>query len=473
MKRNTLVATKAIKERIPYLRCFEEEGMIETSKGVYSRAYFIEGMPDKSIKNMNNKMFMKKYQGLLNRLPGNVNVQFVFHNEQGDLEGFLKQFLVVPKERRQGKLLDEMAEEKSEGGKKPGDLSVAGRMTGSMDRESVKAEGVSEEMGVEGDELGETLMAGRMTGSMDRESVKADGVSEEMGVESDEAGDALVFWVDEYNKTIARAGMLGNNSIKKENYMVLSVRARRPEEAKKIFKELDETVREEFEKLYGIRVRGMEIAERLGVMYAMLNPGRKDFGKKADLRGDGIFRLEDMKKMGLSTKDCIAPETWELIGCDVMRIGDHYARGFFINTLPEAVPMNLIPDVTNISSKMVFSVIYENVDAKVGFEASTRAVTGNTIVRQENKRDTLKDRMEKNVTRTEMIVDVSERAYFERSALAEFKDAVASGNKTMMASFVLVLYSPDPEGLERDTKLLHISCAKFACQIKVLDMQQV
>ena len=426
-----LAAAKEIKRRIPYLRCFEEEGMIETSKGEFSKAYFIEGLSDKSIKNMNNKMFTKKFQGLLNNLPGDVNVQFIFHNEQGDTESFLKQFLVVPK----------------------------------------KIEARGEDGGEEGCGLKGKKCTDQDIGQSQAEDIGAEdyGHRGEMSIES--AGE-INCWIDEYNKTITKAVAYGNNSIKKDNYMVLSLKARRPEEARKTFKEIDEIVRREFGNVYGIKIRRMDIGERLSVMYAMFNPGKKDFGNKADLRGDGVFRLKDMKKMGLTTKDCIAPATWDCGERDVMKIGDMYVRAFFINSLPEAVPMNLIPDITNISSNMVFSAMYENVDPKVGFGASSRAVTGNTLVKQENKRDTFKDRREKNVIRTEMIVDVSEKAYFERSALSTFKEAVAGGNKTLMASFVLVLYSTDLEGIERDTKLLHISCAKFACNIKPLDLQQ-
>ena len=43
----------------------------------------------------------------------------------------------------------------------------------------------------------------------------------------------------------------------------------------------------------------------------------------------------------------------------------------------------------------------------------------------------------------------------------------------MLCSYIIAIYADDLDTLDRDTKLLHISTSKFACQVKCLDLQQL
>ena len=286
--------------------------------------------------------------------------------------------------------------------------------------------------------------------------------------------DEVNTWIEKYNSTVTENSTIGHNNVKKNKYFVLSIRADLPEIAVNSFREEDEHIKELFRDVCNIKIDGLSVTARLKIMYSMFNPKENEFAKKAKMKDDGGFSLRHMKKQQLTTKEIIAPQLLDDSNKNYMVFNnDTYVRVFFISSLPSYVSNNLISDITNISSNMIFSAVYEPVDSEYGFMVATKCVSDNTIVKQQAKRDTIKDRKDKTMVRIETMVEENETHYFERSALDLMRESVAARENAMLATFVIVLYADDIETLERDTKLLHISTSKFACQIKPLDLQQL
>lgn len=282
-------------------------------------------------------------------------------------------------------------------------------------------------------------------------------------------------WIEKYNNIVVDNSTIGHNNVKKNKYCILSIACDLPEDAVKIFRQEDKHIRSLFSSICNIQITDLSVIDRLHIMYTMFNPMDDAFGAKADIRGDGKFSLRDIRRLKLTTKDVIAPNMLDTTQDKsyIVLNGNTYARTFFITSVPTYVSMNLVSDITNVSSNMVFSATYEPIDSKYGFTVATNNVSDNTVVKQQAKRDTIKDRKNKSVMKIETMLEENEDRYFERAALQLMKESAAVGEKAMFCTFVIVLYSEDLETLERDTKLLHISTSKFACQVKSLDIQQI
>ncbi len=286
--------------------------------------------------------------------------------------------------------------------------------------------------------------------------------------------DVINDWIDKYNKTIVDNCNIGHNNVNKNKYFVLTVKADLPEEAINNFRLVDDKIKKLFADVCGTEIGIMSAAARLKILYSMYNPKLNDFGVKADLRGNGEFSLQDMKKLRLTTKDCVAPASSDYSNKNYIVLnGDSYVRVFFISCLPAAISSNLIYDITNISSSMIFSATYEKVDAKYGLAESSKLVSDNTLVKQSFKRDTRKDKKNKTIQNITTMIKEDETAFFNNSALNTLKECVAMSEDAILATFTIALYADDLETLNRDTKLLNISTSKFACQVKPLDLQQL
>lgn len=381
--KNSINAAEWIKKLIPYTSVYEEEGMIQTEPGTYSKMYIVNDVDPQNVGMYKPEIVYDAYGRLLNELPADMTVQFTIHNKLVQKDSFLKKVLLVPDKEEQ-----------------------------------------------------------------------------------------VNSYIEQYNNLVVENSTIGHNNVKKNKYFTISVKASNPDEAVNRFRRADSKIKSLFKDIYGIEVNGLSITSRLKVMYAMYNPKRNDFGKKADIRGNGEFSLKDMKKLKLTTKDCIAPSTLKINKDHMILNGDTYAKALFISSLPAAISNNLFSDITNISSSMVFSVTYEPIDSAYGFQVVKEKVMENTVVKKQAKRDTIADRRNKRVVSTESLVNENEDAYFSQEAFKVMQDAVAAKEKVLACSFVIVLYADDPDALERDTKLLYISAAKFGCQVKGLDLQQ-
>ena len=281
-------------------------------------------------------------------------------------------------------------------------------------------------------------------------------------------------WIGRYNRMVSDNSRIGHNNVRKNRYLILSVRAASPEQAVNIFRRADPHIRKLFFGICRLRIKALTSADRLGVMFAMLHPWENESGKNVFIKNDARIPAGELKRRHLTTKALIAPDRLDVTGKNYLILnGDTFVRTFFIVSIPSHVTGNLLSDIANSSSNMILSVIYEPLDARYGVREAERLVSENTTIREQAKRDTIKDRRDKTMLRIETMAEESEDTYFERAALKLMQEAVRNGERVLLATFIIAICAEDLETLDRDTRLLHISTSKYACQVKPLDLQQL
>lgn len=386
--KDSISASSLVAACIPYIRTFEEEGVIETTTGVFTKSYLIEEAKDFGKDSLDKDMLQTRLEQLYNGFPLDVIYQFTIHNRLVELENYLKKVLITPNKE-----------------------------------------------------------------------------------------DAINQYIELYNNVIVDNVNIGHNNVSKTRYLTISTKKDVVDEAIDLFRTIDADIKRLFINVAGIRIKALSLPARLKTLYTMLNPYRNEFGKKADLDGNGEFKVENLKYLKLTTKDVIAPDEIEYIGEQyrdhIVINKDTYIRSFFICNVPANVNSSMVADLTNVSSNMIFSELCECIDSEIGFNYATKRVAQNTVVKTEYIRNTIADRKNKRIKKTETFKENNEQTYFERAALEQFKRNVASGYKTIVTTFVIVLVADSLENLERDSDLLRISAAKFGCQVKSLDGYQL
>ena len=299
-------------------------------------------------------------------------------------------------------------------------------------------------------------------------------------INPDSRGSTLKPLIEEYDHIIADNISIGHNNVHKTIYFVISVCSDVVDDARLIFKHVDEEIHENFNAVYGIHVKPLSLVERFHVLYSMFNPGQDDFGRSVDFKDTGDITPKNLKYMKMTSKDIVAPKSWNtktsLLNYTILNEGtnrEQYARVFFINSLPETISSSMISDLTNISSSMIFSTIYEPVDVSMGFGISADFVAKNTFITQKRKRDTVAERKRHETISVEIPKIYSEKEYFNKQALNVFKEARAREEKILKCTFTVLLYADTLEELDRDSDLLRISATKFASSVKCLDLLQL
>ena len=388
---NSIAIDQSLASRIPYTKCYEDEGIMETIPGNFTKTYIIGDLDQKAAQSSSVVTARQTLALLMNDFPVNVSFQFTTHNMLISQENYLKQVLMIPNK-----------------------------------------------------------------------------------------GEPLDGYINEYNAVISDNVDVGHNNIKKTTYFTVSIKTAFVDDAITLFRDLDAKIKERFKSIYNIEVKGLNLMARLRVLYNMYNPGVGDFGKKIDLKGDGNIELKNMRYMHLTTKDVIAPENMNsnlnLKDHIILNEGtDHeiYARVFGITNIPREVSDNVIADLTNVSSSMVYSSIYEQIDTELGYETSKELVVKNTITETRMKRSTVAERKAHASVQIKERINSTEKDYFNEQALDLFQTNVAGTQKTFAVTFVVCLYAPSMEDLERDSELLKLSADKFAFKLKSLDVQQL
>lgn len=281
---------------------------------------------------------------------------------------------------------------------------------------------------------------------------------------------------DRYNEVILENMDVGHNNVRRKVYFVVGARKGTAEQAAEFFRENEGKIAALFG---GVKLARLSLLERLGILYQAFHPGRMDFGEVLDLDGDGNLRLSNLKYLGMTMKDLVAPDGWDtsakLLNATRINMGrgeSCYSRTLFLNGIPKEISSNVIGDLTGVSGSMLFSMACLPVDREAGFQEASRKVQENTIVTRRMKRETIQDKKNHAVVQVSSRKKADEAAYFYEAAQGMLKVAVASEGAVMEACVTITLYAETMEELDRDTELLKLSAAKFACSVKPLDLCQ-
>ena len=383
-KKSSLNIPKNIANKIPYQRCYEEYGIIETENGIFSCAYEICGPTEQMQVHYNIQLVRNCMESILTEIvQEGISYQFCVRNRSVDTQDYLKDILVL-----------EHGEEK------------------------------------------------------------------------------LDSYIGAYNETIRDNTSIGHNNFETKVYYIISCTTEIVEEAIEQFKKLDGIIKEQFSKLYGYVAKHMSLKDRLESLFDIYHPEQKDsFGKIVDYDGNG-FSFHSMQLMKLTTKDLIASIDYNDSQSNYIKIGNMYARGLFINSIPINVPDTVLVDIMSVSSNSILSVLYQPIESVVGFSASVRAVNDNTYTKVIPIRDTVEDRKARRTKVNEYLVKETEQTYFHNAALEVFKESVVKSNPTILTSFVIVIFADDLDELNRDTRLLKLSASKYGVQARTADKLQ-
>ena len=275
--------------------------------------------------------------------------------------------------------------------------------------------------------------------------------------------------IELYNGMVEENSWIGHNNVKKNKYFVISVSADTANEARDAFLEYEDGIKELFKRICNIEITALSSMELLEILYGIYNPSPDHGRARRTIKDEGFSSLEAIRKKKKTTKELIMPDSMDLLDVDTLILnGNTYVRSFYITTIPQKVSANLISDITNISSNMIFSCIFEPLDTDILRSILSKHVEDNTKIIRSLIRDTITDRKLKRVRRQEEMITAREEEYFYKAALDDLEDDEVS----MMATFVVTLFAGDADELERDTQLLHISTSKFACLVKPVDLEQ-
>lgn len=106
-KRNTMKIPKTVQDSIPYFAVYPNDGIIETTPGVFTKSYFLDDINYQIAQETEQEEMFIRYGELLNSFDASVKFQITINNKNINQEHFIKNTLIDEK----GDKFDELRRE--------------------------------------------------------------------------------------------------------------------------------------------------------------------------------------------------------------------------------------------------------------------------------------------------------------------------------------------------------------------------
>lgn len=259
----------------------------------------------------------------------------------------------------------------------------------------------------------------------------------------------------------------GKNSVFHEKYLTVSIPADDIESAVKRFQSLDSEINSHIKKINSAETFPMKIEERLSVLHEIYNPNTElPLLSEGKVNGHvaKAFSLENLKQMGISSKDAIAPEGIEFFK-DYFTLGDKYCRTLFVDTLPTFLSTDFLTELTDTSFNLLTSVHYEPVR-----QDKTMKMLKNQMVNIDSNVIDAQKKAVKSGYSPDLISHDLRKAQEQANQILE--DVTSRNQKMFLVSLLLTVYADSLDELNKYTESLKTTASKYLCSLKKLTYQQ-
>lgn len=258
----------------------------------------------------------------------------------------------------------------------------------------------------------------------------------------------------EYNDFLRKNATPAHNNFRQTVYLTLTTFAPTAEAAAQSFNAIHDTLCADFQALYGYKILRLSLSaeEHQQLLNSILQPTRDPQSRVTSFQSTNASELEPSEKISnlaskstnATTKRPAGPSSRRVIQStnapkiktldkNTLQLGPTFARTFFLNCIPANCVDTIFHDITAISPNSLLSIHYEPVDLEIN---------------KSNGDEYSAKKEEKSV---------------EDRANTDFY---------ILASFIICLFADSREDLDRDTKLLQLSTAKYHCRCQTLDFAQ-
>lgn len=293
-------------------------------------------------------------------------------------------------------------------------------------------------------------------------------------------GDNLDDLRKERNAMLKKKILEGKNNLIIEKYLTVAVEADSLENAQTIFARLDTEIATNIGKIGGATATPISTAKRLEILHDIYNLdsiglfgnnmvriGEKkvngtyvpvyDFDKEK-------FSFDIMRRMGLTTKDMIAPESFSFKS-NYGQVGNKFFRALYIKTLPTFLGDSVLSQLTETDCNMLTSIIFEPMETDKALKQARNQITNiNTSMVD------LQKKASKSGYSTELISPDLKDAADEANNL--LKDLTSKNQKLFMTTMVIVHFADSKEELDADTRTIKSIGRRLVLNVLPLEWQQ-
>ena len=192
------------------------------------------------------------------------------------------------------------------------------------------------------------------------------------------------------------AGMLksqlakGRNGLVREKYITFGIEADSLKEAKPRLERVEVDIMNNFKTL-GVSARSLSGAERLTILHGQFHPDGQQ-----KLR----FDWKDIVKTGMSTKDFIAPSSFDFRDGKSFHIGEHYGAVSFIQILAPELTDRMLAEFLDLDTTVTVNLHIQSIDQAEAIKTVKRKLSDLDKMKIEEQKKAVRSGYDMGATRS-------------------------------------------------------------------------
>ena len=259
----------------------------------------------------------------------------------------------------------------------------------------------------------------------------------------------------EYSDMLKNQLSKGNNGLVKRKYITYGIEADSLREARPRLERIELDIINNF-KMLGVAAHSLSGAERLEVIHGQLHPnGTEKFH----------FDWRELPKTGLSTKDYIAPTSFDFRDKKAFRMGQTIGATSFVQIIAPELTDKLLADILNMESAIAVNMHIQSIDQADAIKMIKRKITD---------LDAMKITEQKKAVQAGYDIDVipTDIATYGEEAKNILKELQGRNERMFLVTIIILNTAPTKEKLENAVFATAGIAQKFNCALKRLDWQQ-
>lgn len=256
----------------------------------------------------------------------------------------------------------------------------------------------------------------------------------------------------EYNGMLAEKITEGNNDIESLKYVTITVEAKDYARAKMILARNESNIMQGFQSL-GTELVPLTLTERLALYEEIY---RDETTKDFDLTAT--------RKQGLSTKDQIAPMSFEFSRNQGM-VGDQYFQATLLTNFPSRIKDDILTELTELDMKMILTLNLKSIAPDKAIRLINRQITG----MESDSMDLEQESLQKGYLRTFIPHNLESGLKNAKEMLEELQD---NNEKLFTTNILVTHFAASQEALETQYEELNAIARRHICNLNILNFQQ-
>ena len=260
---------------------------------------------------------------------------------------------------------------------------------------------------------------------------------------------------DEYSEMLQNQLAKGNNGLTKTKYLTFGIDADSIKAAKPRLERIEMDVINNFKRL-GVACSPMNGIERLHLLHGIFH-----------MDGQTPFRFswDWLAPSGLSTKDFIAPSSFEFKNGRMFRMGKMFGAVSFLQILAPELNDRMLADFLDMESSQIVNLHIQSVDQISAIKTVKRKITD---------LDRAKIEEQKKAVRAGYDMDIipSDLATYGSEAKKLLQDLQSRNERMFLVTFLVVNTADSQRQLDNNVFQASSIAQKYNCQLTRLDFQQ-